>query len=791
MRMSKVFGGAIINWLFSRSDEKTLLDNKISWLETTNEDLSEQILVLKKEIGTLQQDQISIKKEQENLSLVVDGYKNRFGNIKLANNSNSGIVGVADADANVFHHLVSLNGGNNFNEDQVNAIRFDMKTHLRIIAGAGSGKTQTICAKAAYLVLKEKVRERSIVMCTFSTKAKQEMEERVTEFLGGNSQIGVLTFHGWFQKEYNSLIQKYPYLESYGIAGEIPKKDSEKENHEQILSRLIKQFSLYNFDKYEDKNIKDRISYWKNMGYADCDMISFIERHFDDKEILKERQLSVVFSEMLSELEKIKRETRVINFDDMLFNLKCVLENDSNALQMIQSKYKYIFIDEFQDINPLQKQVIELICPPDFKGSVANSTKLIIVGDDDQSIYFFRGAEPRYIKEFDTQYNQTSIELMTNYRSIAPVVHAGNTLITNNKEDRIQKSMVPHKNNKGDCYVKVFHDEQQEANWIANQVLKLAVAEKSFQDQIEKPNFTETIMLYPNKNQLKSMIIALQEKGIPFVTKVEDDLLGVFGINFFKQTFNQLMDIINAEPEELKKEYFKQFIKNICGYYYIPFAKSTSFVSSNANCYPDKIAEFICSSNKYMKQSEATPIKEVFEGIETFMTTNDLDIKSFVIWLVKTPKVKKELIDEEKDWLLKEMNNVSTLQELISKYKVAVKLKEDMSDKLKDYDQNNYNALCLQTIHSSKGLGYKNVFVKGIYKNSLPDYRAVEKNTVNLQPLIEQASPPTTMEEQRRLMYVAFTRAKENLYVTYPRAVNDKPTIVSQFIKESNIEVIA
>ncbi|MBC1560160.1 UvrD-helicase domain-containing protein [Listeria booriae] len=788
--MSKVFGGAIINWLFSHSDEKMKMDDKITTLEEDNEKLLNQVSELEKKIEKLLEDQISNKEEQKSLNLIVREYKSRFGTIKPSINLDSGIVGITDEDANVFHHLVSLNGGNEFNKDQVNAIRFDMKTHLRIIAGAGSGKTQTICAKAAYLVLKEKVRQRSIVMCTFSAKAKQEMEERVTEFLGGNSQIGVLTFHGWFQKEYNSLIQKYPHLESYGIAGEVPKKNSEEENHEQILNRLIKQFSLYNFDKYEDKNIKDRISYWRNMGYTDSDIISFIERHFDDKEILKGRQLSVVFSEMLSELEKIKRETRVINFDDMLFNLKCVLENDSNALKMMQSKYKYIFIDEFQDINPLQKQVIELICPPDSKGSAANSTKLIIVGDDDQSIYFFRGAEPRYIKEFDTQYNQTSIELMTNYRSIAPVVHVGNTLITNNQHDRIQKSMVPHKNNKGDCYVKVFHDEQQEASWIAKQVLKLAVAEKPFQDQIGKPNFTETIMLYPNKNQLKSMIIALQENRIPFVTKADDDLLGVFGINFFKQTFNQMMDIINAETRELEMEFYKKFIINICSYYYISFAKSTSFVSSNANCYPDKIAEFICSSNKYIKQSEATPIKKAFEGIKKLMTTNDLDIKSFVAWLVKTPKVKKDLIDEEKDWLLKEIGIVNTLQELINKYKIAVKLKEDMSDRLREYNNNNYNALCLLTIHSSKGLGYKNVFVKGIYKNSLPDYRAVEKNTVDLQPLIEQASPPTTMEEQRRLMYVAFTRAKENLYVTYPRAVNDKPTIVSQFINESNIEVI-
>ncbi|EAD0662713.1 ATP-dependent helicase, partial [Listeria monocytogenes] len=536
--MDKNFGRTIINWLFSYSDERRMMGYNILSLKKFKDELLNVVSNLEKEIRNLKENQVNNESEQKKLSILVNEYTNRFGTISNTNNFASDVVRMEDEDANIFHRLVSLNGGNEFNKEQVNAIRFDMRTHLRIIAGAGSGKTQTICAKAAYLVLKEKIQERNIMMCTFSKKASQEMKERVNEFLGGNSRIEVLTFHGWFQREYNVLIKKYPYLEKYGIAGEVPEKGSGKDSHDRILMNLIKQYNLYNFDKYEEKSINERLSYWRNMGYNDEEIVAFIARHFDDKEILKDQLLSEVFLEMLKELERIKRREKVINFDDMLINLKCVLENDSNALSLIQTRYQYIFIDEFQDINPLQKQIIELICPPDYEKSVINSAKLIIVGDDDQSIYFFRGAEPRYIKEFDRQYRQTSIELMTNYRSIASVVHIGNTLISNNQHDRIKKSMIPHKLNEGDCYAKVFQNEQQEASWIAMQILNLSSDEKPFQDQIGKPNYTETIVLYPNKNQLKSMIIALQEKGIPFVTKSDDDLLGIFGINFFKQSFN-------------------------------------------------------------------------------------------------------------------------------------------------------------------------------------------------------------------------------------------------------------
>ncbi|MFM2490199.1 UvrD-helicase domain-containing protein [Enterococcus avium] len=152
---------------------------------------------------------------------------------------------------------------------------------------------------------------------------------------------------------------------------------------------MIKKYRLYNFDKFEERPIVSRISYWRNMGYSDQEMVDFVAQHFDQEELLLNQKLSVVFQQFLAELELLKKKEQFINFDDMLYNLKLILENDRAARAFLQEKYRYIFIDEFQDINPLQKQIVALICPPDKIAEEKNSGKLIIVGDDDQSIYYF------------------------------------------------------------------------------------------------------------------------------------------------------------------------------------------------------------------------------------------------------------------------------------------------------------------------------------------------------------------------------------------------------------------
>ncbi|MDT2828598.1 MAG: ATP-dependent helicase [Enterococcus viikkiensis] len=686
-------------------------------------------------------------------------------------------------DQTTLQHLLAQNNGAEFSSEQLAAIRFPMETHLRIIAGAGSGKTQTICGKAAYLVLEKQVDPKTIMMCTFSRKAKLEMEERVNHYLGGYGRIRVQTFHGWFNREYQELIRHNPALKQWGIEGAI-----DEELYGQTVNQLIKKYRLYNFDKYEDRSLLSRISYWRNMGYSDQAMVGFVAAYFDGKDLLPNQTLSHVFQQFLKELAVLKKSHQFINFDDMLYNLKLILENDRTARASLQQKYRYIFIDEFQDINPLQKQIVALICPPDKQSQSPSSGKLIIVGDDDQSIYYFRGAEPRYIKDFDQEYNQTSLTLMTNYRSEAPIVEAGNRLIQQNAHDRLAKTMTAIKPAVHEISALSFPDDEVEAAWIGREIQTLATQSPK---KDGTPDYTDTLVLYPTRVQLRSLLKQLTEQRIPFVTQSTDDLLGIFGLPLFKTLFEQLQKIAYAINSKEKNDALKTIIQQYAFYHYIKFGTSAAFLEKLFTQNKFKINDLVTFlvTEKQLDRSAQTKTKQFFKQIYTFYQSQQLQLAPFVEAILATPKFKKELSMEEADWLAKELTEAEGWPGLVASFERAQKQNQGMKQRLKEYDQQQLNAVYLLSIHASKGLGKKNIFIKGVYEDALPNHHTVEKVDCDLQAAVEQGAPPTTMEEQRRLMYVAITRAKERLYVTFPKAVNEKKTEPSVFIAEAGLTV--
>lgn len=708
----------------------------------------------------------------------------RFMLTKLSTYIKSDLIEAEIDDRDTLQQLIAQNGGNSFSEEQLTAIRFPMQTHLRIIAGAGSGKTQTICAKAAYLVLEKSIDPKTIMMCTFSRKAKLEMEARVNQYLGGYARMNVQTFHGWFNAEYNDLIRQFPAAKQWGIEGTI-----DEEQYFQTLNQLIKKYHLYNFDKFEERTIASRISYWRNMGYSDQEMVKFVAKYFDAQELIPNQKLSEVFQQFLAELALLKRSQQFINFDDMLFNLKLILENDSEVRASLQEKYRYIFIDEFQDINPLQKQIIALICPPDKQTPQKNTSKLIIVGDDDQSIYYFRGAEPRYIKEFEQEYQQTSLKLMTNYRSDAPIVEAGNRLIQYNAHDRLEKTMIASKTaTNHDCYGIGFPDDEEEAAWIGKKIQTLAKASPM---EDGSPDYRDTMVLYPTRVQLRSLLKQLKKQKVPFVTPSNDDLLGIFGLPLFKTLFQQLTMLAAATSSQQKNDALKQIIQQYAFYHFIKFGASAKFsevlFSKNKFKINDLIA-FLVSERK-LSQASQDQAKEFFKQIYLFYQRRQLNLASFAEALLATPKFKKDLSEEEADWLKKELTAAGDWPGLLEAYQQASEQNQGMKKRLREYDQEKLNAVYLLSIHASKGLGKKNIFIKGVYQDSLPNHHTVKKADCDLKKAKEEAAPPTTIEEQRRLMYVAITRAKENLYVTYPKMVNNKAIDISPFLKEAGLPI--
>lgn len=223
------------------------------------------------------------------------------------------------------------------------------------------------------------------------------------------------TFHSVFKSVFEQLLKQTPAYASVGVTG--PKKDDSDKLENSLFRQLIQKYNLFQFDKEGDKTIRERIDYWTNIGCDLEEMMAYVAKHYDGLEPESEYPIHKRFYDLYMEFIQIRTEKQIVIFDYFLLNLYQALKRYESARDFIRDKFDYIFVDEFQDINPLQMDILNLISPPDGSGA-----KLIIVGDDDQSIYAFRGSDPKFIKQFHEVYDTYTIELMMNYRSKQNIV---------------------------------------------------------------------------------------------------------------------------------------------------------------------------------------------------------------------------------------------------------------------------------------------------------------------------------------------------------------------------------
>lgn len=681
--------------------------------------------------------------------------------------------------------LIENNNHQQFSNEQLQAITFDMSTHLSIIAGAGSGKTQTICAKAAYLILNNQALPSQIMMCTFSKKAQLEMEARVRQYLPNIDwgMINVRTFNSWFNAEYISLINNNEQLASIGISGQ-----ADESKYEALIQKLLKKHYLISFSTYGQYSISARLDYWYNMNFDNSQIIQFVARFFNSKiTCTNGKSLSDNFANFLTELTVLKQKLQLITFTDQLLNLKQLLLASSHALNELRLKYKYIFIDEFQDINPLQKSIIELICPPS-KMLIANCPKLIIVGDDDQSIYAFRGSNPEFIKTFKQEYMQTELSLMTNYRSDSAIITAANLIIANNKH-RIAKQMLPH-NNFEDAQLQVlpFETTTLEDEWICQKIMEIARANT----QQTVANFRDILILYPTKFELSSLLLQFHKFKIPFITNQANvDVMGIFEIETFKTVFLSFLNYDlnfsnNNSHSNLQLSLFQKF----CFCFFIPITASTTFFKTIDALTTSNLLLFITTASKYPLKLNTRLLNSGIDYFLDFVKTRELNYQFFTNFLLNTPLFQKKLTNFELLHIQTELSSFNSWEDLKTNYQKLKVIQQNLNNQLKQAEQGTLNAITILSIHASKGLGFKNVIIKGAYNGAIPNLYTTDMTDNNLKLAIQQAEPPTLLEEQRRLMYVAITRAKRQLYITYPLNVNGERVFVSPFLIEANLVTI-
>lgn len=600
-----------------------------------------------------------------------------------------------------------------------------------VIAGAGSGKTRVLTYKIAHMV-EQGIDPHNIMALTFTNKAAREMSERIGRIVGGSEakSITMGTFHSVFSRILRYNADRIGFPNNFTIY--------DTQDSKSLIKDIIKELSLD--DKtYKPSGVFGRISSAKN------NLIS-PESYANNSDILEEDRMSrrPEMARIYAQYANRCQRAGAMDFDDLLYFTNVLLSTQPEVLHYYQQKFKYILVDEYQDTNYAQYLIVKKLA--------AAYENLCVVGDDAQSIYSFRGANIENILNFRKDYPDFRLfKLEQNYRSTQNIVDAANSVIKRN-QDQIQKSVWTH-NGKGKpiSIVRTLTDNE-EGRVIASKIYDLK--------QTTVPDYNAFAILYRTNKQSRSFEEALRKLNIPY------KIYG--GISFYQR--KEIKDVLayfrltaNPKDEEALKRVInypkrgigKTSIENII------IAASTHGVSmwevmQNFQQYPADV-------------SNATKQKfyEFVTMIRSFQAEMlKLDAYTLAEHITRSTGILRELVDD-KEKGPEEVERLQNVEELLAGIQEFVKSDEEGELKtlpdflldvslLTDADQEkteDRNHVSLMTIHSSKGLEYPHVYIVGMEENLFPSQLSM--------------SSKSELEEERRLFYVALTRAMETCTLSY------------------------
>ena len=661
------------------------------------------------------------------------------------------------------------------NNNQIEAVTYG-NGPLLVIAGAGSGKTRVLTHRIAHLVSTGYMPE-SILAVTFTNKASSEMKERLSKLLPKRPEdlIWVGTFHNICARILRHDISKLRLNENEKWTNNFVIYDESESTS--LIKECIKALDL-DPKVYAPKNIKSFISSIKSKGF---DSKLFADTAKNHREI----KISEIFDLYQKEMAK----NNALDFDDLLLLTLKLLEQNEVCRNYYHKRFKHILVDEFQDTNQIQYEIIRIITEGKSqledkhinREELWNERGITVVGDVDQSIYSWRGADFRIILGFQNDFPENKlIKLEKNYRSTETILNVADSIIKNNKQ-RIEKILLPtkEKGEKVTCFE--AEDEIEESQYIAKEILRLCQSDYKYSDMG---------ILYRTNAQSRAIEEALIKKNIPY------QIIG--GFRFYER--KEIKDII-AYLKAIYNPSDSISIKRIIN---IPKrglgATTIAKIEEHAN------------KNNYSLYKTLLEIKDI-QTLSEKIIKNTQDFTELLEFLRKASKslsisdlldliLKKSFyIDElEKEGTIESEERIANIQELFSvanEFEANHKPTEmtDESSVLGDFltqislytDLDNLklsnNKLTLMTLHLAKGLEYNVVFITGLEEGVFPHIRSI--NSLD----------ESELEEERRLMYVGVTRAKEKLYFTFARerrlfGVSDFAE-VSRFIHEAPKELLS
>ena len=604
---------------------------------------------------------------------------------------------------------------------------------MLILAGAGSGKTKVLTTKVAYLIEEKNIDPNNILAITFTNKAAKEMKERIFK-LEGNSAfyIQISTFHSFGLKILKENCELLGYEKNFTIL--------DSDDSLSIIKKIMKELNI-DANKYNPKAIKNVISNNKNEIIDPEKYSLYVNTDFDE-----------IALEVYRKYEKSLKINNAVDFDDLLILPLKLFNNNSGVLQKYQEKYKYVFIDEYQDTNEPQYILSKMIS--------AKYKNITVVGDADQAIFTWRGANYKNILNFEKDYKDAKVVLLEeNYRSTKTILNAANNVIKNNKVRKEKNLWTQNEEGSKITYYKAF-DEKDESNYVVNEIKKL----------IEKGvNPKDICVLYRANAQSRTVEEAFLTSNISynivgsyaFYNRKEiKDLIAYLKLIYNNKDDVSLLRVIN---------YPKRGIGN----------KAIENLAIKSNVLDKSLYEVIDSG----KELDFKNMIEEIKKEESHLTLTEL-----IDMVLDKSGMKKSLEDEksiEADIRLENLEEFKSIAKAMEINEGIVSL-EELLDKLalvsdvSEQKNDNEDKVTLMTMHAVKGLEYDYVFVVGVEEGLFPHSNSLESND--------------ELEEERRLCYVAITRAKKKLYlinarsrILYGKVSSNVP---SRFINEISDEYI-
>ena len=618
-----------------------------------------------------------------------------------------------------------------------------------ILAGAGSGKTRVLTTRIGYLMEDKNVKAENILAITFTNKAANEMRERVEETLEGTDtkEMWITTFHSCCVRILRKSINKIGYNRSFVIY------DSPVQIT--LIKDCMRELDIS--DKaFDPKYVLRCISNAKDKLYSPK---KYMQLNEGDISKTKIGEIYALYQ------DRLKRNS-ALDFDDLIMKTVELFNECPDILDFYRNKFRYIMVDEYQDTSKAQYELIKLLAK--------QHQNICVVGDDDQSIYGWRGADIRNILEFERDYDNVKIvKLEQNYRSTQVILDAANHVIANNTE-RKRKKLWSDKKEGQLIKIQLAENEIEEGDFISNTI--------NYMRRYEDREYKDFAVLYRANAQARSVEDALNRAGIPY------NIYG--GIKFYER--KEIKDII-AYLRVIQNPQDDISLKRIIN---VPRRgiglRTIEKIEDRGSLKEESIYSVLIDieDNSDISRKARASISEFVDLMSTLRSFTDVYTVSQVI---------EKILDVTgyKDELLKEKNNegedrLENLQELIS---VALEFESGSEDKSLEAfltsialnaepsdDEEQEDRVSLMTIHSSKGLEFPVVFLAGMEEKIFPIARAI------------QSMRDSDIEEERRLCYVGITRAKEELFLTLTRKRTlygrTNPSVASRFIEELPKECI-